>query len=176
MIQSRPSTRSSPGTCAPCPKVHRSKPKKIAARWHVWNRFVAPTRRPHRRQRSHPTPPRPPGTLAPHCRPIPPHLQNRFPKNRPSHPRPPPPRRAGQVVQLTNNGQTPSARPPSARPLRPRYGVGFARSGFGPGSLLRPCAGSYSRLRLPAGLTKERILIGVPSRSDPTMNPKVARP
>jgi hypothetical protein len=24
-------------------KVHRSKPKKIAARWHVWNRFDAPT-------------------------------------------------------------------------------------------------------------------------------------
>ena len=36
-----------------------------------------------------------PGTLAQHCRPIPPQLQNRFPKNRPSHPRPPPPRRAG---------------------------------------------------------------------------------
>ena len=106
MIRSRSSTLSSPGTCAPCPSGHRSKPKKIAARWHVWNRLVARTRRPHRQQRSHPTPPRPLGTFAPHCRPIPPQLQNRFPKNRPSHPRPPPPHRAGQVVKLTKHGQT----------------------------------------------------------------------
>ena len=107
MIRSRSSTRSCLDTWTPCAAGRRSKPKEIAARKHVWNRFDAPTRRPHRRQRSHPTPPRPLGTLAPHCRPIPLHPQNRFPKTMPSHPRPPPPRRAGLFVKLTNNGQTP---------------------------------------------------------------------
>ncbi len=66
-------------------------------------------------------------------------------------------------------GATCAARCCGLGTLHPRYG-------FVAGALTRSCVGSYSKFLEPEGFTAERILKGVPSRSEPTINSRSARP